>query len=196
MPRDVRSDDLLKDIALRDCQKTSTHSDEIYAAFKDAMRRLAASVTILTSRDSEGQPHGMVASAVMSLCMEPPSMLVAINRSAGLHPVVSRSGRFCINLLAEHQAHLLAPFSQTAQRAQRFKSDDWHDAWIDDTDRMPWLAAAAASIDCCVETSVDYGTHSVFVGRVRSVRCATDTPQAALPMVWLAGRPAQVREAA
>jgi hypothetical protein len=89
-------------------------------AFRDAMRRIASSVMIITSRDVDGQPHGMAASAVIPVSMDPPSMLVAINRDAGLYPVVQRTRRFCVNLLGDDQQHLLAPFSQSALRAQRY----------------------------------------------------------------------------
>lgn len=170
--------------------------ENTFAAFRDAMRRVASSVTIITSRDDDGLPHGMVASAVISVSMEPPSMLVAINRSAGLYPVVKRTGRFCVNLLAEDQHHLLAPFSQTALRGERFRSPDWHDAWTCNTERMPWLAGASACIDCSVDASVDYGTHSLFVGRVLHVRCDAGEPTCATPMVWLAGKPALLRTSA
>jgi flavin reductase (DIM6/NTAB) family NADH-FMN oxidoreductase RutF len=157
-------------------------------SFREAMRRLAASVMIVTGRDVEGQPHGMVASAVIPVSMDPPSMLVAVNRNAGLHPVIGASRRFCINLLGDQQHHLLAPFSQTAQRTQRFRSDDWHDAWSSDLERLPWLAGAPAVIDCAVDLATDYGTHTLFIGRVLSVQCTPAATAAAAPLVWLAGQ--------
>lgn len=156
--------------------------------FRDAMRRLASSVMIVTTRDPQGQPHGMVASSVIPVSMDPPSMLVAVNRDAGLHPVLLQSRRFCVNLLADHQHHLLAPFSQSALRAQRFRSDDWCGAWSDDQELLPWLPGAPAVIDCAVELATGYGTHTLFVGRVLSVQCAAGTTSAAAPLVWLAGQ--------
>lgn len=157
------------------------------AGFREAMRRLAASVMIVTSRDNEGHPHGMVASSVIPVSMDPPSMLVAVNRDAGLHPVLMASRRFCVNLLSDQQHHLLAPFSQTPLRAQRFRSADWCDAWSSDSEQLPWLPAAPAVIDCDVELTTDYGTHTLFVGRVLNVHCTTTAAGAAAPLVWLAG---------
>lgn len=165
------------------------------AGFRDAMRRLAASVTIVTSRDAQGQPHGMVASAVIPVSMDPPSMLVAVNRDAGLHPVLLASRRFCVNLLADDQQHLLAPFSSSALRAQRFRSDDWCGAFSDDPERLPWLPGAPAVVDCAVDLATAYGTHTLFVGRVLGVQCSADAPQAAAPLVWLAGRRAALAAA-
>jgi flavin reductase (DIM6/NTAB) family NADH-FMN oxidoreductase RutF len=158
------------------------------ASFREAMRRLAASVMIVTTRDAEGQPHGMVASSVIPVSMDPPSMLVAVNRSASLHPVLLGSRRFCVNLLADHQHHLLAPFSQTALRSQRFSSADWRQAASNDTERLPWLPEAPAVIECAVDLATDYGTHTLFVGRVLKVRCTDTTASAVSPLVWLAGQ--------
>lgn len=165
------------------------------AGFRDAMRRLASSVMIVTTRDLQGQPHGMVASSVIPVSMDPPSMLVAVNRDASLHPVLLQSRRFCVNMLADHQHQLLAPFSQSALRAQRFRSDDWCSAWSDDPEVLPWLPGAAAVIDCAVDLATSYGTHTLFVGRVLGVQCAAGTASAAAPLVWLAGQRAALATA-
>ena len=156
--------------------------------FREAMRRLAASVMIVTSRDREGQPHGMVASSVIPVSMEPPSMLVAVNRDASLHQVLLQRRHFCVNLLADSQHHLLAPFSQSALRSQRFRSDDWCDAWSDGSEQLPWLPEAPAVIDCAVDLATEYGTHTLFVGRVLTARCVTSMTSSVTPLVWLAGQ--------
>ena len=146
-------------------QSNPALSQDVSNGFREAMRRLAASVTIITSRDADGVPHGMVASSVISVSMDPPSMLIAVNRSAGLYPILQRSRRFCINLLSDDQSDLLKPFSTSALREQRFQSDHWRDAWTPDSERLPWLYDASASVECEVDLVTDYGTHSLFIGR-------------------------------
>jgi flavin reductase (DIM6/NTAB) family NADH-FMN oxidoreductase RutF len=166
-------------------------SDEVSNGFREAMRRLAASVTIITSRDADGAPHGMVASSVISVSMDPPSMLIAVNRSASLYPILQRSNRFCINLLSGDQGELLKPFSTSSLRGQRFQSDHWRDAWTSDTGRLPWLYDASASVECEVDLVTHYGTHSLFIGRVQQVHCtpASTADQTVVgPLVWLAGQ--------
>ena len=174
-------------------QSNPALSQDVSNGFREAMRRLAASVTIITSRDADGVPHGMVASSVISVSMDPPSMLIAVNRSAGLYPIVQRSRRFCINLLSDDQSDLLKPFSTSALRDQRFQSDHWRDAWTPDSERLPWLYDASASVECAVDLVTDYGTHSLFIGRVQQVHCApTSTAGQTIvrPLVWLAGQQA------
>ena len=176
-------------------QPRSEIAHQVATDFREAMRRLAASVMIVSTRDTDGAPHGMVASSVISVSMEPASMLIAVNRTAGIHPVLLRSKVFCINLLCDEQSDLLKPFSTTALRDQRFKSDGWKDAWTTDSGRLPWLPEASASIECAVDLVTDYGTHSLFIGRVQRVHCpsASQASEAImLPLVWLAGQQASL----
>ena len=171
---------------------TDVGQDGLPTRFRDAMRGLATSVSIVTSRDRDGSPHGMAASAVIPVSMDPASMLVAVNRDAGLHPVLTRSQRFCINLLTDRQHALLAPFSQTALRGERFRSGDWTDAWALEADRLPFLADAAAAIDCRVDQATDYGTHTLFVGRVLDVRGRGRNVDGPHPLVGFSGRQARL----
>lgn len=171
------------------------HLQEVCTGFREAMRRLAASVTIITSRDLDGSPHGMVASSVISVSMDPPSMLIAVNRSASLYPVLTRSKRFCVNLLSQDQSDLLKPFSTSTLREQRFQSEHWRDAREPHSGQLPWLADASASVECAVDLITNYGTHSLFIGRVEKVHClsASAAGQSFVrPMVWLAGQQASL----
>ena len=95
---------------------------------------------------------------------------------------------FCVNVLGDHQHALLAPFSQSALREQRFTGDGWNDVRAAEAERLPWLASAPAVIDCAVEAEVDYGTHTIFVGRVTKVRCESGSVNDSPPLVWLAGQ--------
>lgn len=167
---------------------------DLGSAFRAAMRRQAASVMIVTTRAEDGSPHGMVASSVIPVSMEPPSMMVAINRTASLHPVLTRARRFMVNLLGTRQSPLLVPFSSSQARAQRFRSDDWLHAWDADSRHLPRLRDALASIECQVDLATDYGTHTLFVGHVREVHCATDGCSEQAPLVWLAGQHAPLAQ--
>ena len=139
-------------------------------AFHNAMRQLTWTENIVTSRDVDGEPHGMVASSVIPVSMDPPSMLAVVNRSASLHSVLRRSWRFCVNVLAEDQHFLLTALRLSEGRAQFFRTAEWSDAWEDDANEVPWLRNAPAAIECAVELVTDYSTHALFVGRVVCVR--------------------------
>jgi flavin reductase (DIM6/NTAB) family NADH-FMN oxidoreductase RutF len=158
---------------------------ELDAAFKAAMRSVASAVTLVTSRDRHGLPHGMAASAVISVSMDPPSFLVAVNRTAGIHPVLMASQRMCVNYLADEQRHLLEPFSRSDLRPQRFASADWRNV-IDAIDgRLPWLPQARAAVFGDIDRAVEYGTHTLFIARVTDVALPNRDQQ---PLIWVAGR--------
>jgi flavin reductase (DIM6/NTAB) family NADH-FMN oxidoreductase RutF len=155
-------------------------ASDVAAAFRDAMRRIASSVSLITTCDAQGAPHGMAASAVIPVSMDPPSILVAVNRSSGLHPVISAKGRFCVNLLADAHHPLLGAFSQSSRRAERFTGGEWSE----DCDSLPCLESAPATVSCEVDQRLDYATHTLFIGRVTDVHLAEGCPD---PLVWFDG---------
>jgi flavin reductase len=132
----------------------------IESDFKVAMRRLAATVTIISTGSTEHR-YGMTATAVTSLSMDPPSLLVCVNRNASIHEPIRDEGRFCINLLGlTHQSHC-SIFSGKEKGEERFR----YGAWLTH-DGVPYLADAQANIFCDVDGAMEYGSHTIFIGRV------------------------------
>ncbi|WP_063627792.1 flavin reductase family protein [Bradyrhizobium sp. WSM3983] len=140
------------------------NSDDVVGDFKAAMRRLAATVAIVTSQ-SDGRRHGMTATAVTSLTTTPPSLLVCINRSASIHEPIIRSRQFCVNLLACEHGHLVPIFSGKMTGEERFCSGDWAIGEFE----IPYLANAQANVFCSVSETLAHGSHSVFIGNVEKV---------------------------
>ena len=73
------------------------------AVFKAAMAHLAGGVVIVTTADPAGARHGMTATAVCSVSLEPPLVMACMSRDAATHRAVSVSGAFALNLLSEKQ---------------------------------------------------------------------------------------------
>src|SRR3546814_11559677 len=86
-PRSTRTDTLVPYATL--CRSAS----------RAAMRRLAATVTVISTRADDGIRHGMTATAVTSVSADPPAVLACVNRSAALHAQLHLGPLFCINLL-------------------------------------------------------------------------------------------------
>ncbi|GJD36051.1 flavin reductase family protein [Methylobacterium aerolatum] len=156
--------------------------------FKRGMRRLAAGVSLVTTLDAEG-PHGFVATAVTSVSAEPrPRLLVCANRASSTHPRIGATGRFCVNLLAEEDEAIARRFG-AADRSARFAALDW----VPLATGAPALPQALASFDCLVETRMEAGSHTVFVGEVQDVRLWREE---GAPLLYLDGAFARVaREA-
>jgi flavin reductase (DIM6/NTAB) family NADH-FMN oxidoreductase RutF len=151
--------------------------------FRASMRATAASISLVTSTDADGGYHGMAATSWASMSMDPPSMLVAVNRTASVHPVIASSGRYCLNLMCDSHSEILERFSRSDMRHLRFSPDNWKQS----VSGLPVLQGALASQLCTVEGSFDYGTHTIFVGRVDDVVLADDGARLLSPLIWMNG---------
>jgi len=133
----------------------------ISADFLNAMRRLTTTVSVISCAH-EDTWFGMTATAVTSVCAEPPALLVCINGSAATHDPLLASARFCVNMLGVGQQNISAAFSGKLKGVDRFSEGTWS---LSD-DGLPYLERAQASIFCRTERVVPFGTHSIFIGSV------------------------------
>ena len=97
-------------------QKATLNEVRLNEAFREAMRRFATTVSIISCSDQEGRLHGMSATAVASVCVEPPTLLICINNSTA-----TRCGRFCVNILRSFHSELSQVFSGKMRGDDRFR---------------------------------------------------------------------------
>ena len=138
-------------------------NDQLVAQTKLALRRLASAVAVVTCRDGEAR-HAMTATAVNAMSMQPPSMIVCVNRSTSFHAAISRAGSFAINILHRSQEQISVGCGGKAHGEDRFGFGDWTEE-----DGVPVLVDAQARIVCANQDRFDYGSHTIFLGRVVSV---------------------------
>lgn len=148
------------------------------APFQEAMRRLAATVTVI-STGGEGRCYGMTATAVTSISMDPPSLLVCVNRSASFHAQLCRADDFCVNILGTEQTDLSDLFAGKRSIEERCA----YQSWRFDSGKIPFLSDAQANIFCKKQQSLDFGSHSIFIGIVNSVICSNKIE----PLLYLNG---------
>jgi flavin reductase (DIM6/NTAB) family NADH-FMN oxidoreductase RutF len=148
---------------------------ELAAGFRAAMRQLAATVTIVTTK-AEGVLHGMTATAVTSLSADPPALLVCVNRQASIHPALHVRQAFCVNILGNAHAALASAFGGEVEPRHRFA----HGTWREDDEGVPFLADAPALLFCTVDLLMDYGSHTIVVGKV----ARTLTDRSAAPLIY------------
>jgi flavin reductase (DIM6/NTAB) family NADH-FMN oxidoreductase RutF len=140
------------------------NSAQINSAFRAAMRRFASTVTIITACDHE-RHHGMTATAVTSLSMDPPSLVICLNQKSLLHDIMFRARRFCVNVLHRDQADLSSAFSGAVAPEKRFEVG----VWTRTEDGLPYLADAQANLFCRKAAALPFGSHTIFVGQVEDV---------------------------
>ncbi len=137
------------------------------ALLKSAMRTVSGAVSVITAGVGTDRTGATVTSAT-ALSMEPPTMIVNINRSSSTFPVISRYGHFCVNILGhEHSAiaNRFAGIGGTKGEA-RYEGANW----LTRLSGAPVLHGALASIDCVVEEIIERHSHGIILGRVVEVK--------------------------
>jgi flavin reductase len=142
--------------------------DNLTEGFKLPMRRLSATVTIVSTGDDEGY-HGLAATAVTSVSTEPPAVHACVNRSAAPSEVLLQRKRFAINILHADNATLVPIFSGKIKGPERFKHGVWSHL-----DHVPVLTDAQAVLVCTLAQTTVFGTHTILVGTVDAVRIRQD----------------------
>jgi flavin reductase (DIM6/NTAB) family NADH-FMN oxidoreductase RutF len=156
----------------------TTTAQDLGLQFRAAMRQLASTVTVITARHAD-EHHGMAATAVTSVSMDPPSLLVCVNRGATMHAALGQSALFCINLLGVQHGPLCDAFGGKLVGSARFGVGDW----ASDEDGVRYLTDAPANIFCRLEQQHNYGSHTIFIGRVERVRVIEEGQ----PLLYRAG---------
>jgi len=139
--------------------------------FKDAMRHLAGAVSVITVGQGD-ERTGFAATSVSSLAIDPPSVLVSLNRSSSSWPVLQRYGRFAVNILTDTQRDIAERFAgrDGIKGAARYEGAQWHEL----VTGTPTLANALAVLDCDLEEAIDRHSHSILIGRVRAITIRSD----------------------
>jgi flavin reductase len=138
--------------------------------FKQSMRFLAGGVCILAT-NSDGQWYGLTMTAVCSLTIDPPSVVVCVNRNTGTHGSMCRTRRVSINVLSNAQTDVAERFSSSTVRgSERFDKEKWTEM----ASGVPALLDALAVLDCEVVQQTSVGEHSVFFCEVKNVALKPD----------------------
>jgi flavin reductase (DIM6/NTAB) family NADH-FMN oxidoreductase RutF len=140
------------------------------AAFRQAMRHIPTGVTVVTTL-KEGEPRGITVNSFASVSLDPPSLLICVNREARSYLFISSSRIFCVNVLAGEQRRLAEHFSGKV-RERQFDEIEYA---IDSTG-APVLAGTLAHFDCELVAEHHVGSHSILIGRVLSCSARPGTP--------------------
>jgi flavin reductase (DIM6/NTAB) family NADH-FMN oxidoreductase RutF len=140
--------------------------------FRNAMRQLTGGVSVITA--GKGRDiSGMTVTSVSSLSVDPPSLIVSLNRESSSWPLVKRYGFFGVNILTSDQVDIAERFTGKGglKGADRFAGAPWTTR----ASGVPLLADALAAIDCEVEDIVERHSHAIVIGRVLDVAVSART---------------------
>jgi flavin reductase (DIM6/NTAB) family NADH-FMN oxidoreductase RutF len=138
-------------------------------AFCDTFSWVPTPVSVVTTINGDGRPHGTTVSAFCSLSVDPPLVLVALDRSSDLLGHLKRSGRFGLNLLAAGQQDIGLACSQKG--ADKFEGVEWYEE-----DGLPRIRDAAAWLACDVEQILPGGDHLIVTGLITHCERVGGTP--------------------
>jgi flavin reductase (DIM6/NTAB) family NADH-FMN oxidoreductase RutF len=164
------------------------HNEAISPALvRHALGHFATGVTVVTARAGDGAPVGTTASAVSSLSLEPPLLLVCLERTSQTLAAIRDHRAFAINVLAEGQEHVSANFARRGADA----------SWDDVSHRIgrtgnPHLDGVLAVLDCRLERCLDGGDHEIVIGRLTGLERSGERP---LPLLHYRGSYASLRGA-
>ena len=150
------------------------------ADYRHIIGQFATGVTVLTTAN-DGLLHGMTANAITSVSLEPPLLLVCIDKAAHSHEQFTQSGRFTVNILAEDQQEVSKIFAATSEPEQgRLQGV----AFPLDANGVPLIVGCLAYIECAVADQFEGGDHTIFIGSVEDAAVAGE----AAPLLFYQGK--------
>ncbi len=139
--------------------------------FREVIGHFATGVTVVTAVDG-GEWLGATASAVCSLSLEPPMLLVCIKQQSATGAAISATRRFGVNILGEHHGELAKRFA--TKGPSKFEDVEVVGGCFGE----PLLAGALAHVECRVVDEVSAGTHTVFLAEVERAQAGDGAPLA------------------
>jgi flavin reductase ActVB len=130
------------------------------ADFRAAMSQFASGVTIVTTEDGSGKPFGFTASAFSSLSLNPPLILVCLDRKADCFDAFAAASRMAVSILAAGQDAIGMRFA--TRGADKFSGDTEPGRLTG----LPLVTGALAHVECAIDAKLDGGDHVILVGKV------------------------------
>jgi len=138
--------------------------------FRATMAHLVAGVTVVAVKDDAGRSVGMTASALTALSLEPPMLLVCIDRSAAIHDLIVRAPAFSVSILADDQESV----------ARRFADPERHEFSAEEVaagpSGLPLVEGALAHVECARGAVLGGGDHSIVTGTLEWSRTREGAP--------------------
>jgi flavin reductase (DIM6/NTAB) family NADH-FMN oxidoreductase RutF len=134
---------------------------------RSVLGRFCTGVTVVTTT-FEGEVHAMTANAFTSVSLEPPLVLVSIDRRAKMHRLLPDTQRYGVSVLAAGQERLARHFAgrPMAEPGELFE----------DVEGVPLLCGAIAHVSCRLHAAHDAGDHTLYLGLVEFLRSTPGDP--------------------
>jgi flavin reductase (DIM6/NTAB) family NADH-FMN oxidoreductase RutF len=153
---------------------TPTHPD--MDLMKQVNRQFVSGVTVVTAKD-EQKPRGLAVNAFSSVSLDPPTVMVAVQRTSSTHDCLFRATHLAINILSTDQLDVVKTFATKSE--DKFAGLDWTPGPFG----SPLIARSSAQMEVEIRERLQASTHTLFVCRVLHA-----TVSDRHPMVYSAGK--------
>jgi len=157
--------------------------------FRRVMGHFVTGVTVVTALDG-ARPFGITVNALSSVSLDPPLVMVALDRRRFLTPIVRAAGRYAVSILSEDQQALYDCFAGAPGEPGRldFCGASWHAG----PTGLPLLDGAIATLECTVDGTFSAGDHDLFIGHVDSL---ANDPEHPMPLIYYRRRYLRIERA-
>jgi flavin reductase (DIM6/NTAB) family NADH-FMN oxidoreductase RutF len=143
---------------------------------KQVNRQFVTGVTVVTAMD-DGTPRGLAVNAFASISLDPPTVMVCVQRTSSTHDCLFRATHLAINILSTDQLDVVNRFA--AKSEDKFAGLDWEPGPFG----SPVIDRSCAQMEVEIRERLQATTHTVFICRVVHAAVSERTP-----MVYSAGR--------
>ncbi|WP_293865568.1 flavin reductase family protein [uncultured Alsobacter sp.] len=134
-------------------------------AFRNAMGHLAMPVAVVAAGDG-GERDAVTTTTLCSASVDPPTLIVSVNRHSPLNALAERSRAFSVNVLTDEQATIGRVFSDARRTGERRFGQG---TWTTGATGSPLLEDTLATFDCELVQTLDYGPNRILIGRVVAI---------------------------
>lgn len=140
--------------------------------FRHALGKFASGVTVVTTRAADGHLHGLTVSAFCSVSLNPPMILVCIQKTTGSYHAFQESGAFVVNVLSDSQTEVSNHFASHLE--DKFSGIEYENG----IENIPVLRNCLVNLECRLVNSYDGGDHTIFVGEIEKAHIQEGNPLA------------------
>ncbi|UDH01198.1 flavin reductase family protein [Rhodococcus opacus] len=148
---------------------TTTAHRAVSEDFRTVLSHFPTGVAVLTGLGTDG-PAGLTVQSFMALSLDPPMILVSVDRTSTSWPIIADTGRFAVNVMSKSQQDVALSFARSG--GPKFDGVEWSSGTHT---QAPLIADSQAWLECEIANTYDGGDHSIITAHVLALRACDDT---------------------
>jgi flavin reductase (DIM6/NTAB) family NADH-FMN oxidoreductase RutF len=140
------------------------------AEFRRALGHFAAGVTVVTAKFDDARLAGITVTAFTSVSLEPPLVLICIDKRSRMHDKLQVGGNFAVNMLAQDQEFVSRRFA--SGDADPFREIGYREG----VTGAPLLQGTTAAVECRIVELLPGGDHTIILGEVEATQVSEGKP--------------------